>query len=345
MILRPFAVALAATVALGFAAIPATAEDFYKGKTVTFMVPSSLGASMGLYGRIFASALEKYIPGHPTVILQSRPGAGGMTGTSYAYNAGPKDGTFIAMISAGNVLMPVLRDGVKYDVTKMQWLGTIAVRPSVLWVWHTAPVKTIEDVKKQQVILGSDGGGSNMTAWPLLVNAVVGTKFKIIEGYKGGEEVNHAAEQGETQGRWTSYSGLTAAKTQWLEQGTVRVLLQFGPRIAEQKVPSIDDLVKGEDLKLVRFMELSEHVGLGLWVRPEVPKDRVAILRKAVMDASHDPVIRADAAKRRAPFEPLSGEEIQKLIADAYTLTPAEIDRLKSIIGIKKGAAAVKKKS
>ena len=343
---RPLVAAAAATVTLGLLAVPAMADDFYKGRTVTLMVPSSLGASMGLYGRLIASALEKHIPGHPTVILQSRPGAGGMTGTSYAYNAGPKDGSFIAMISAGNVLMPVLRDGVKYDVTRMQWLGTIAVRPSALWVWHTAPVKTIDEVKTKQVILGSDGGGSNMTAWPLLVNAVLGTKFKIIEGYKGGEEVNHAAEQGEIQGRWTSYSGLTAAKTQWLEKGTVRLLLQFGPKIAEQKnVPSIHELVKGENLKLVRFMELSEHVGLGLWVRPEVPKDRVAVLRKALMDATHDPVLAAEAAKRRAPFEPLSGAEIQQAIAEAYSLTPAEIDRLKSIIGIKKGAAAGKKKS
>jgi tripartite-type tricarboxylate transporter receptor subunit TctC len=341
MIVRYFTAAAAVAV-LATAAAPAGAEDFYKGKTVTLMVPSSLGASMGLYGRIFAAALEKYIPGHPTVILQSRPGAGGMTGTSYAYNAGPKDGTFIAMISAGNVLMPVLRNNVKYDVTKMQWLGTIAVRPSVIWVWHTAPAKTIQDAEKTQLILGSDGGGSNMTAWPLLVNAVLGTKFKVIEGYKGGQEVDHAAEQGETQGRWSSYSGLTAAKTQWLEKGLVRVLLQFGPRIAEQKAPSIDDLVKGEDRKLVRFMELSERVGLGLWVRPEVPKDRVAILRKAMMDAAHDPEISAAAAKRRAPFEPLSGEEIHKMIHEAYSLSPAEAARLRSIIGIKGGGKAKK---
>jgi tripartite-type tricarboxylate transporter receptor subunit TctC len=334
--------AAAAVAVLATAAAPAGAEDFYKGKTVTLMVPSSLGASMGLYGRIFAAALEKYIPGHPTVILQSRPGAGGMTGTSYAYNAGPKDGSFIAMISAGNVLMPVLRNNVKYDVTKMQWLGTIAVRPSVIWVWHTAPVKTIQDAEKTQIILGSDGGGSNMTAWPLLVNAVLGTKFKVIEGYKGGQEVDHAAEQGETQGRWSSYSGLTAAKTQWLEKGLVRVLLQFGPRIDEQKAPSIDDLIKGEDRKLVRFMELSERVGLGLWVRPEVPKDRVAILRKAMMDAAHDPEISAAAEKRRAPFAPLSGEEIHKMILEAYSLSPAEAARLRTIIGIKSGGKAKK---
>ena len=341
MILRPFAVALAAAVTLGLAVTPAVAEDFYKGKTVTLMVPSSLGASMGLYGRIMSAAFEKYIPGHPNVIVQSRPGAGGLAGTTYAYNVAPADGTYIAMVSSGNVLMPMLRDGVKYDVTKMQWLGTIAVRPSVLWIWHTAPVKTIADVKTKPIILGSNGSGSAMSIWPKMANAVLGTRFQVIEGYKGGSEVNLAAEQGETQGRWTSYSGLTAAKNQWLQKGMVRVLLQFGPKIADQKnVPSIHDLVKGEDLKLVRFMELSEHVGLGLWVRPEVPKDRLEILRKAMVAATHDPAIVADAKAKRAPLEPLTGDEIHKLILAAYTLTPAEQKRLRDIV-----STAAKKKN
>jgi tripartite-type tricarboxylate transporter receptor subunit TctC len=182
-----------------------------------------------------------------------------------------------------------------------------------------------------------------MSVWPKMANAMLGTKFQVIEGYKGGSEVNLAAEQGETQGRWTSYSGLTAAKNQWLQKGMVKVLLQFGPKIADQKsVPSIHDLVKGDDAKLVRFMELSEHVGLGLWVRPEVPKDRVAILRKAMMAATHDPAIVADAKAKRAPLEPLTGEEIHKLIVDAYALSPAEQKRLRAIVNTAGAARAAK---
>src|SRR5690606_34843457 len=142
---------------------------------------------------------------------------------------------------------------VKYDITKVQWLGSTAVRPSVVWLWHTAPVKSIEDAKKKEIILGSTGVGSGMSMWPKLMNHLLGTKFKVIEGYKGGAQVNQAAEQGELNGRWTSYSGLTAAKSQWLQKGLVEVLVQFGPKIAEQKVPSIHDLVKGDDLRIVRF--------------------------------------------------------------------------------------------
>ncbi|MGH7044392.1 MAG: Bug family tripartite tricarboxylate transporter substrate binding protein [Acetobacteraceae bacterium] len=334
--MRSIAAAIAAAAAFGLAAQQASAKDFYAGKTVTLMVPSGLGASMGIYGRIIASGLEKHIPGNPNVIVTSRPGAGGLVGTTYAYNAAPADGTFIAMISAGNVLMPMLRDGIQFDVRKMRWLGTIAVRPSVIWLWHTAPAKTIEDAEKTPIILGSNGAGGGMSLWPKMTNAVLGTKFKIIEGYKGGGAVNLAAQRGETQGRWTSYSGLTAAKSQWLEKGLVRVILQFGPRIAGQKnVPRIDDLVKGENLKLVKFMELSEHIGIGLWVRPEVPKSRLAVLRKAMMDATHDPAVIAAAAKKRAPFEPLTGEAIHKMILKAYTLTPAEEKRLREIVNVK----------
>jgi tripartite-type tricarboxylate transporter receptor subunit TctC len=317
-----------------FAAAPSQGEDFYKGKTVTIMVPSGLGASMGLYGRMLAGALEKYIPGNPNVIVQSRPGAGGTKGTNYAYNAGPSDGTYIAMLSSGNVVLPKLRK-MKYDITKVHWIGSIAVRPSVMWLWHTAPANTVEDAKKTQVILGSTGAGSGMSMWPKLMNNLLGTQFKVIEGYKGGASVNKASEQGEVHGRWTSYSGLTASKGQWLQTGKVKVLVQFGPKIPEQKVPSIHDLVTGDNLKIVRFMELSESVGMGFWLRPEVPKDRVAILRKAFMSAVTDPVVVETAAKRNAPIDPLTGEQIEKLVAEAYTLPDPLAARMRSMLGLK----------
>ena len=325
----------AGAAALALTAVPASGADFYAGRTVTLMVPSGLGASMGLYGRMLAGALEKYIPGKPNVIVVSRPGAGGTKGQNYAYNAAPTDGSYIAMLSSGNVVIPKLRK-MKYDVTKVQWLGSIAVRPSALWLWHTAPANTIEDAKKTQIILGSTGAGSGMSMWPKLMNAMLGTKFKVIEGYKGGAAVNKASEQGEVHGRWTSYSGLTAAKSQWLQKGKVKLLAQFGPKIAEQKnVPSVHDLVTGDDLKIVKFMELSEQVGMGFWVHPRVPKDRVAILRKAFWSAVHDPEVVKEAAKRKAPIDPLSGEQIEKLVAEAYTLSDPLAARMRKMIGLK----------
>src|SRR5690606_33278945 len=146
--------------ASGLCVQPASADDFYAGKTVSLMLPTGLGSSMGLYGRMLASALRKHIPGNPNVIVVSRPGAGGVTGTSYAYNAGPQDGTYITMLVSGNIVLPMLREGVKYDVTKMQWIGSVAVRPSVLYVRKERGITSIEQAKKQEVILGSVGKGS-----------------------------------------------------------------------------------------------------------------------------------------------------------------------------------------
>ncbi len=149
---------LIAAAALSLPAMAAQGAGFYDGKTVTLMVPSGLGASMGLYGRLVANGMEKYMPGKGNIIVVSRPGAGGTKGTSYAYNAGPADGSFIAMISAGNVTIPVLRK-MKYDPTKFQWLGSITPRSSVIWLWHTSPVKKLDQAKKIQVIIGSTGKG------------------------------------------------------------------------------------------------------------------------------------------------------------------------------------------
>jgi tripartite-type tricarboxylate transporter receptor subunit TctC len=319
---------------LASAGIRANAQDFYKNKTITIMVPSGTASSMGLYGRTLAAALEKYIPGHPNVILQERPGAGGVTGTSYAFNVGPTDGTYLAMLSAGNIVLPMLRDNLQYDVKKMQWIGSIAVRPSVLWVWHAVPVASIEDAKTKEVILGSTGQGSGMSVWPRLLNTTLGTKFRVVEGYKGGAEIDLATERGELHGRWTSYTALTATRPDWVPTKTVKVLVTFGPKIAEHRgVPGIAELVKGDDLKIVRFMELSESVGLGFWVRPEVPKDRIAILRRAMADAMNDPAIRAEGEKRGAPIEPLSGEEIERLVNEGYSLTPEQVQRVRAIFG------------
>ncbi len=335
MLFRLSVSAFAALAASLVAVAPAAAAEFYKGKTVTIMVPSGLGASMGLYARLVGRAMEKTIPGKPTIIVQSRPGAGGTKGTKYAYNVGPSDGTFIAQIAAGNVTLPVLRK-VQYDVTKFQWLGSVTERPSVIWLWHTSPVNSIKDAMKTQAILGSTGKGAGTYLWPTLINHMLGTKFKVVSGYKGGARINQAAEQGEVNGRWSSYSGLSASKRQWLQKKKVKVILQIGPYIPEQpQAPRIADLVSGESKDIVNFMQLSERVGMAFWVRPEVPKDRVEILRTAFMKAMSDPAVQAEGAKRGAPINPIPGAKINKMVAAAYQTPQATLRRIKTILGFK----------
>jgi tripartite-type tricarboxylate transporter receptor subunit TctC len=327
--------ASAMAIALSVPVAAVSAADFYQGKTISIMVPSGLGASMGLYARLVGRALEKTIPGKPNIIVQSRPGAGGTKGTSYAFNVGPSDGTLIAQIASGNVTLPVLRK-VKYDVTRFQWLGSVTERPSAIWLWHTSPVDKLNGAKTTQVILGSTGRGSGTYMWPTMINHMLGTRFKIVGGYKGGSRINQAAEQGEVHGRWTSYSGLSASKKQWLQKKLVNVIAQIGPYIpAQAQAPRIRDLVTGEFKAMVNFLELSERIGMGFWMRPEVPKARVEILRTAFMKAMSDPAVKAEGAKRGAPIDPIPGAKINKMVAEAYRTPKATLNKIKTILGFK----------
>ncbi|CAN0536923.1 unnamed protein product, partial [Laminaria digitata] len=175
-----------------FAALPAQADsvsDFYRGKTVTVVVPSGSGGTFHIYGQLAAKFLAKHIPGKPTVVVQNRPGAGGAKAASYMANAAPRDGTVIAENAPGASILPLLRD-VKFDPRKYNWLGTLSVRTYTIAAWHTSPVKSYDDVRKMQFIVGASGVASLNYQLPTFLNAVAGTKFKVITGYKGGGAIN-----------------------------------------------------------------------------------------------------------------------------------------------------------
>ncbi len=331
--------AVSAILAGGIAA-PVSADaiaDFYKNKTVTVMVPSGLGATLGLYGRLLTGHFARHIPGNPTVILTSRPGGGGTKGAAFAYNVAPKNGTFIAEILSASIISGKLRN-MKFDAAKFQWIGSIAQRPIVVSTWHTAPATTIKDARKTMVIMGSTGVGSETYIVPALMNALLGTKFKIVKGYKGGAAINKAMEQGEVQGRMQYWSGWTAGKPHWLRDNKLRHLIQYGPQIKElPNVPRFDDLLKSKTHKqMLAFMSASPRIGMGFWLAPGVPHDKVSALRKAFMATMKDPAFLADAKKRRAPVQPISGEKLQKIVADAYTVPDNVIAELSSLLGFKK---------
>ncbi len=335
-----FAALAAAAVLTGGTVSPAAADaiaDFYRGKTVTIMVPSGLGATLGLYGRLVSEHLPKHIPGNPSVILASRPGGGGTKGAAYAYNAAPKDGTFIAEVLSASVLSGKLRN-FKFDAAKFQWIGSVTPRPIVVTAWHTAPATTLEGARKTEVILGSTGLGSETYLAPALMNALLGTKFKIVKGYKGGAAINKSIEQGETQGRMNYWSGWTAGKPAWVRDNKLRHFVQYGTFIKElPNVPQFKNLVKTDlERQMLTFMELSPKVGMGFWVPPKVPADKVAALRKAFMDTMKDPAFLADAKKRRAPVEPVSGEELGRIVAAAYKTPDNVIQALKKRLGFAK---------
>jgi tripartite-type tricarboxylate transporter receptor subunit TctC len=331
-----FRAALAAIAALAAMSTAPSADEaaFYRGKTVTVMIPSSLGATLGLYGRLVVDNIGKHIPGHPTVIIESRPGAGGAVGAAYAYNVAPKDGTFIAEVLAPSVTLPLLHD-VQFDGSKFQWIGSLVPRPAVISVWkETTPAKTLDETKRTQVIMGSSGQGSETSLIPTLMNHVLGTKFNIVTGYKGGAEINHAMERGEVHGRMQYWSGWTAGKPDWLRDNKLIHFVQYGPPIKElPDVPSLKSLVKDEKAKqMITFLESANRIGIGFWVPPETPKARVETLRKAFEAMMASAEFQAMAAKIKTPVELVSGQDLKRITEEAYRTPKPVIAELKSIL-------------
>jgi tripartite-type tricarboxylate transporter receptor subunit TctC len=329
--------AIAGVSALATACPFAAADEaeFFRGKTVTVMVPSSLGATLGLYGRLVVDHLGKHIPGNPAVIIESRPGAGGPVGAAYAYKLAPKDGTYIAEVLAPSVTLPMLKN-VEFDGAKFQWIGSLVPRPAVISVWRqTTPAKTLDEAKQKKVIVGSSGQGSETFLIPTLMNHSLGTKFDVVIGYKGGAEINQAMEQGEVHGRMQYWSGWTAGKPDWLRDNKLIHFVQYGPKIKElPNVPSLKSLVKEEKTRqMVTFLETANRIGMGFWVPPETPKTRIATLRKAFEAMMASPEFQAVAKKIKAPVELVPGEELQVITAEAYSTPKPVIADLKRVLG------------
>lgn len=329
--------AIAAAAALATVCSSAAADEaaFYRGKTITVMIPSSLGATLGLYGRLVVDHIGRHIPGNPNVIIESRPGAGGAVGAAYAYKIAPKDGTFIAEVLAPSVTLPLLKT-VAFDGSKFQWIGSLVPRPAVISVWkETTPAKTLAEAKREKVIMGSTGQGSETFLIPTLMNHALGTKFNVVVGYKGGAEINHAMERGEVHGRMQYWSGWTAGKPNWLRDKKLIHFVQYGSAIKDlPNVPSLKSLVKAEKTKqMVTFLETANRIGMGFWVPPGTPEVRVATLRKAFNAMMASPEFQAVAKKVRAPVELITGEELMKITAEAYATPKPVIAELKTTLG------------
>jgi len=323
----------------GVSAGPATAQsaaEFYKGRTVTITVAGGAGASLGLYCRLVAKHWAGHIPGNPNVVCQFRPGAGGTKAAAYMYNAAPRDGTYVGEVLAPSVLAPALRN-VKFDAAKFIWLGSVTPRPAVVTVWHTAPAKTVDEAKIHEVIVGSTGKGSETFLIPKFMNSVLGTKFKIIEGYKAAL-INNAMPQGEVHGRMNYWSGWTTVKQDWLRDKKIIQLVQYGPRIAAlPNVPHLKDLMPDEEhRRMVEFFEISEHLGMGFYVPPGTPSDRVGALRDSFMATLTDPAFVAEAKKRNADVDPIPGAKIQAIVMRGLATPEPILAKLRAYLGFTK---------
>jgi tripartite-type tricarboxylate transporter receptor subunit TctC len=310
--------------------------DFYKGKTITLISGGSAGGGFSNVARTLGQFWEKNIPGNPKIIVDAKAGAGGATMMSYMANAAKKDGTELGAALPIAVNAPLLRK-VKFNAADFQWLGSITPMTEVSSVWHTGPAKTIEEAKKVEVIMATSSKLSSAYLIPAFMNAVAGTKFKIVLGYRGAGPMNKAMEAGEVHGRGSFYNSYVTTKPDWIRDKKIHHFVQVGPNIPGLKnVPNMRDIVKTDlQNRIVDFMEAPAYVGFGYFAPRGVPADRVAALRDSFWKTVNDPKFRAEAKKRRMVVDPLKAEKVQAVINKAMATPPEVIAKFREMVKLK----------
>jgi tripartite-type tricarboxylate transporter receptor subunit TctC len=314
----------------------ASAQDsvaqFFKGKQVTVIVGSSAGGGYDIYARLLARHMSKHIPGNPVMVTTNMPGAASNAAAAHDYNVAPKDGTVIGALQNTAVLDSLLDEAkrTRHDASKFIYLGSATTDHYVCIARADAAVKSFKDLLAQELIIGASQPGTSTRDFPVLLNTMAGTKFRIVTGYPGTREITLAIEKGEVQGLCGfSWSSLSAQRPDWIKTGFIRVLVQEHdkghPAINKLGVPLAVDFARTpENRQIMELIYSSETFGRPYMMPPGVPADRVAALRKAFMETMRDSELLAEAQKIGLDIDPISGEELQTLAEKIYA-TPAAI--------------------
>jgi hypothetical protein len=320
---------------------PAAAQgvaEFYRARTVSFVVGFGPGGGYDLYARVISRHIGRHIPGNPNVVVQNMDGAGSVRAANYVYAVAPKDGTVIAAVNQNMPMYQLLGGaGAQFEADKLVWLGSMANSNGVIYAWHTSGVRTIEDAKTQLVPLGAVGVASDSYIFPTVVNALAGTKFKPIPGYAGTGQINIAIERGEVMGRGgTTWASVQSANRAWLEGNRLHILLQIGfekePEL--KSVPLLQDVVSNpDDLQVANVISLPTALGYAHWVAPGVPTERVEALRQAYMATLKDAEFLAEAQKLNMELRPQTGAQVGTLAKRVADTPKPVLTRTAKILG------------
>ncbi|MPY69817.1 MAG: hypothetical protein GEU92_07005 [Alphaproteobacteria bacterium] len=310
--------------------------SFYRGKTVTLYVGAGAGGGYGLYARLMAEHLGEHLPGKPTVVASFMSGSGGLKAANYVYNAAQRSGVALGvLLSPVPVQQYVRPEAAKFDVNKFQWIGVVAPVVQSFTVMRSAPATTIEGMREKEIIAGATGVGSDTYVVPKLANYALGTKIKIVKGYKGTAAIALAMERGEVHawaGPWTSKE---ARFPELLNPEKAVQLFQFGliRQPGYEETPLLTDLIAVPEKKRVaEFLSGPTALGRSLVAPPEVPSERVDALRAAFDAMVEDDAFLADAKKRKADVSPTGGAETQKLVKRITDVSPNVVEEAKRIL-------------
>lgn len=341
---RPsFGFAFAALLAVG-TAMPAAADpvaDFYKGKRIAMYVGSSTGGGYDAYARLVTRHIGRHIPGNPAFVVNNMPGGGGLKVTNYLYTVAPRDGTAMATVQRGLLTSPLLEGRkiqIEYDPMKFNWIGSLNSETGLIVVWHTAPHRTMQDLFEKELLVGSSSPSTDFL--PLFLNNVLGTRFKIIAGYKSSQDAYLAVERGEVQGRVsTGWAGDKDILEPWMKADRVRFLAQLSMAKHPEfpNVPLILDFAKTDrDRQAMELILAAQYWGRPFVMPPEVPQPRVAAVRRAFVAMTKDDAFLGETKKLRMDLDVVTGEQIDAILRRVYA-TPQEIvDYVRGAIAVGK---------
>jgi len=313
------------------------AAEFFGQKTIKFLITYEPGGSYDLYARLVTMHLPKHLAGHPAMVMQYMPGAGGLLGTLHLYDKAPHDGSELAILPRDIAINQMLRpDIARYDARRFNWIGTLSSYAGVMFVASRTGVKSAGDLRRIEVVAGSWGTTTETYITPTLLNALAGTKFKIVTGYRGGPDVDLAVERGEVDGRMSSWTLLKTQRAHWLASGSVTIPFQAGlkshPELAG--VPLIASLALTEEgRRIFEFQNSDAGIGWSVVAPPNVPAERVTALRVAFEKMVADPDFLADAARRGLEITPASGRELEEIVVRTIATPASALVTLKKLIG------------
>jgi tripartite-type tricarboxylate transporter receptor subunit TctC len=331
----------AISIALALCAAPMTAraEDFYAGKIINIYIGTGEGpGALSAYPRAMTQIIGKYIPGHPTIVVRNMPGAGGIKAANFIYSIAPQDGTAWGFITRGFVRAPLLgTPQAEFDPTKYYWIGTPSQETSVAAVWATGTkVRTMQDAMQEEVVFGGTSLATDTGLFPSVLNRLIGTRFKVVVGYKSSTDVDIAMERGEAQGKVWTWASLKSGRTAtWIAEKKIYLLGQFGLERAKDlpEVPLALDFAKTpEDRQVMELVFAPIALGYPSFMGPGVPKERIEIMRRAFDKTMQDPEFASLMKQQNLVLDPATGEDLQAIVERMYRMPPPVVKRARALI-------------
>jgi tripartite-type tricarboxylate transporter receptor subunit TctC len=322
--------------ALPVAAAANDDDDFYRGKTISLIIPIGPGGAYDTYARLVARYLGKELPGNPVIVPRNMPGAGGTIASNHVYNLAPQDGTTLTMITSSFAMEQLFENPqIKYDARKFLAIGRLLDTTSVIFFWHTSPIKNVDDLRKRPSTVGISGVYEIPAARMRAMNRFLGMQMRLIPGYPSARDYVLAVEREETDGGTSTYIGLSQLYAAYLREKKLNIVVQFAlTRDADMPdIPTVMELTADPQVRQVfSYLVSNDAIGRSLFTTPNVPPARLALLRTAFQKMLADPEFRAEAKRLNLPLIPKSGEEMQRVVLDTFDVSPATLARIREVM-------------